>query len=44
MDGGEEGKDWEQGDGLGCVAKPWRHGVRRARVEALEMELGARHT
>ena len=24
LDDGEEGQDWEQGDGLECVEKPWR--------------------
>lgn len=28
---------------VGCVAKLWRSGVRRTRVVALEMELGASH-
>lgn len=41
MDDGEEGQDWEQGDGLECVENPGE--VRRARMAALEMELGTRH-
>lgn len=31
------------GGEIGCVPKPWRCGVRRARLVALEREMGVRH-